>query len=219
MNDQTKYAGQPVNQQLQNAAQRLRDGGATLPAPPVGGTIESAMNHGLCIALAVVEEAIAAAEAGPRWPQVDMGFGKFAVGSCKCAVTGVPGLLYLHLPEQREFNADCADLFPVGSSAQEERIATVIHFHSAETLQQTIDELLAIQREHYPAAKQAQQPADGVVLDAERYRWLRDVSVPPHNFYISVPDEFHGVRYTPAEVDAYIDAALAAHKAQEGGAA
>lgn len=46
--------------------------------------------------------------------------------------------------------------------------------------------------------------------DAARYRWLRDVSVPPHNFYISVPDEFHDARYTPAEVDSYIDAAIAA---------
>lgn len=46
--------------------------------------------------------------------------------------------------------------------------------------------------------------------DAARYRWLRDKSVPPHNFYISVPDEFQGVRYQPAEVDAYIDAALRA---------
>lgn len=44
--------------------------------------------------------------------------------------------------------------------------------------------------------------------DAARYRWLRDLSVPPHNFYIAVPDEFHGVRYTPHEVDAAIDAAL-----------
>lgn len=46
--------------------------------------------------------------------------------------------------------------------------------------------------------------------DAARYRWLRDVSCPPHNFYISVPDEFHGVKYGPDEVDAYIDAARAA---------
>ena len=45
--------------------------------------------------------------------------------------------------------------------------------------------------------------------DAARYRWLRDHSCPPHNFYISVPDEFHEVRYSPTEVDAYIDAALA----------
>jgi hypothetical protein len=43
--------------------------------------------------------------------------------------------------------------------------------------------------------------------DAARYRWLRDHSCPPHNFYISVPDEFSGVRYGPSEVDAYIDAA------------
>ena len=46
--------------------------------------------------------------------------------------------------------------------------------------------------------------------DAARYRWLRDHSCPPHNFYISVPDEFHGVRYTTSEVDAYIDEARAA---------
>ena len=43
--------------------------------------------------------------------------------------------------------------------------------------------------------------------DADRYRWLRDKSVPPHNFYLSVPIEFDGVRYLPAEVDAAIDAA------------
>lgn len=46
--------------------------------------------------------------------------------------------------------------------------------------------------------------------DAARYRWLRDLSVPPHNFYLSVPAEFHGVKYTPAEVDAYIDQARSA---------
>jgi hypothetical protein len=44
--------------------------------------------------------------------------------------------------------------------------------------------------------------------DAERYRWLRDFSVPPHQFYLSVPIEFDGVRFTKAEVDAYIDAAI-----------
>lgn len=57
------------------------------------------------------------------------------------------------------------------------------------------------------------QPSGDVVeavKNAARYRWLRDHSVPPHNFYISVPDEFHGVKYGPDEVDAYIDAARAA---------
>jgi hypothetical protein len=52
-----------------------------------------------------------------------------------------------------------------------------------------------------------------LAADAGRYRWLRDHSCPPHNFYISVPDEFHGVRYAPAEVDEYIDEALAKHGA------
>lgn len=44
-------------------------------------------------------------------------------------------------------------------------------------------------------------------VDAERYQWLRDVSVPPHNFYVGVPVEFDGVKYAPHEVDAYIDTA------------
>lgn len=48
--------------------------------------------------------------------------------------------------------------------------------------------------------------------DASRYRWLRDHSCPPHNFYIGVPDEFHGIRYSPSEVDAYIDAAITKQK-------
>lgn len=54
-------------------------------------------------------------------------------------------------------------------------------------------------------------------LDAARYRWLRDSSVPPHNFYLSVPVEFDGVKYTPQEVDNYIDAAIAAAEAAKGG--
>lgn len=51
--------------------------------------------------------------------------------------------------------------------------------------------------------------------DAARYVWLRDHSVPPHNFYISVPDEFAGVKYNPSEVDAYIDEARAALEGDE----
>ena len=45
--------------------------------------------------------------------------------------------------------------------------------------------------------------------DAARYRWLRDKSVPPHNFYISVPEEFKDERYKPHDVDAAIDACIA----------
>lgn len=47
--------------------------------------------------------------------------------------------------------------------------------------------------------------------DAARYRWLRDKSDPPHKFYVSVPVEFHGERFTPSDVDAYIDAAMKGH--------
>lgn len=63
-------------------------------------------------------------------------------------------------------------------------------------------------RAAYEFGRSLRSEEDG--RDAERYRWLRDISVPPHNFYLSVPDEFKGVRYSPAEVDAAIDAALAA---------
>ena len=59
----------------------------------------------------------------------------------------------------------------------------------------------------------ATEPIDvaELVKDAARYRWLRDKSVPPHNFYISVPDEFAEAKYQPIDVDAYIDAAIAKH--------
>ncbi|MDH1766551.1 Lar family restriction alleviation protein [Comamonas aquatica] len=68
-----------------------------------------------------------------------------------------------------------------------------------------------------PERSATQPAAQGMdALDAARYRWLRDTSVPPHNFYLSVPDEFKDERYTPREVDAAIDAALAA-QAKQGG--
>lgn len=55
-------------------------------------------------------------------------------------------------------------------------------------------------------ARSATATADA--KDAARYRWLRDRSVPPHNFYLSVPVEFKDDRYTPQQVDAAIDAAI-----------
>ena len=60
------------------------------------------------------------------------------------------------------------------------------------------------------ALRKAEEREKALRDDADRYHWLRDHSCPPHNFYISVPDEFAGQRYGPNEVDAYIDAARAA---------
>lgn len=57
------------------------------------------------------------------------------------------------------------------------------------------------------ALRDAEEREKALHSDAERYHWLRDHSCPPHNFYISVPDEFAGQRYAPDDVDAYIDAA------------
>ena len=54
---------------------------------------------------------------------------------------------------------------------------------------------------------------DALRADAERYRWLRDISVPPHNFYLSVPVEFYDVIYKASEVDKCIDEAIAALRA------
>lgn len=73
-----------------------------------------------------------------------------------------------------------------------------------------------------PACLVAQQPADGVVQDAERYRWLRNTEKRKHKnllVNIAVPHE-NGWSWKSAfgeTMDAAIDAALAAHKAQEGG--
>lgn len=64
------------------------------------------------------------------------------------------------------------------------------------------------------ALRAAEEREKALRDDADRYHWLRDHSCPPHNFYISVPDEFAGQRYGPNEVDAYIDAARAALKEQ-----
>lgn len=62
---------------------------------------------------------------------------------------------------------------------------------------------------------QSEAECERLRADAERYQWLRDVSVPPHNFYLSVPVEFDGVRYTRAEVDAGIDAAIDAARKEQ----
>lgn len=78
-------------------------------------------------------------------------------------------------------------------------------------------ELMAALRMPVSGAALAAPAAPAVdAQDAARYRWLRDTSVPPHNFYLSVPDEFKDERYTPRDVDAAIDAAIAA-QAKEGG--
>ena len=47
----------------------------------------------------------------------------------------------------------------------------------------------------------------GDAENAARYIWLRDHSVAPHKFYISVPEEYADAVFTPAEVDEYIDEA------------
>lgn len=44
--------------------------------------------------------------------------------------------------------------------------------------------------------------------DAERYRWLRDKSESVHQFYLSTPIWFTGVKFSKENVDRTIDAAM-----------
>lgn len=44
--------------------------------------------------------------------------------------------------------------------------------------------------------------------DAERYRWLRDTSESIHQFYLSTPIWFTGVKFSKENVDSTIDAAM-----------
>lgn len=95
---------------------------------------------------------------------------------------------------------------------------TFSHFDPTD-VRRTMRAALSALRQHEeraPSPAPVGEPvAQGREADAARYRWLRDQSCPPHNFYISVPIEFHGVRYSPAEVDAYIDAAIRARSIEE----
>lgn len=109
-----------------------------------------------------VKEAIAAAEAAQPdgaasgLTQVDMGFGKFAVGGCVHPETRVPGIAYLHLRgDIRPIGADTTDVYPVGMEAQPNDIAGLIYFHNAFAIQQTIEVLLEMQHEYYPVQKSA----------------------------------------------------------------
>lgn len=45
--------------------------------------------------------------------------------------------------------------------------------------------------------------------NSERYRWLRDSSESIHQFYLSTPIWFTGVKFSKENVDSTIDAALA----------
>lgn len=69
------------------------------------------------------------------------------------------------------------------------------------------DEFTNCVLEAVPEILTALRDAEALRDDAARYRWLRAEALRD-----SVPDEFHGVRYSSAEVDAYIDEARNALK-------
>ncbi|PMU87089.1 MULTISPECIES: hypothetical protein [unclassified Pseudomonas] len=55
----------------------------------------------------------------------------------------------------------------------------------------------------------AQKGAELLSKDAERYRWLRDSSESIHQFYLSTPIWFTGVKFSKENVDSTIDTAMA----------
>ena len=58
------------------------------------------------------------------------------------------------------------------------------------------------------AANAARDEAEALRKDAERYRWLRDNSESIHQFYLSTPIWFTGVKFSKENVDSTIDAAM-----------
>ena len=69
---------------------------------------------------------------------VEMGLGMYALVGCKRSTDGVKGIAYLRLPEAREHNADCSDLFPVGSAQAPD---ATIYFLTLSAIDQTIEVL------------------------------------------------------------------------------
>ena len=67
------------------------------------------------------------------------------------------------------------------------------------------------------AAKVIESALAGDRRDADRYRWLRDVSRPEHGmFYLSVWAGLHQVKWTPEKVDETIDDAMKRDAAIKG---
>lgn len=58
------------------------------------------------------------------------------------------------------------------------------------------------------AANAARDEAEALRKDAERYQWLRDSSESIHQFYLSTPIWFTGVKFSKENVDSTIDAAM-----------
>lgn len=55
---------------------------------------------------------------------------------------------------------------------------------------------------------QLKAESEALRKDAERYRWLRDSSESIHQFYLSTPIWFTGVKFSKENVDNTVDAAM-----------
>ncbi len=90
--------------------------------------------------------------------RIVMGLGKYAVGGCQHSQDKTNGICYLKLETARALNADCTDIYPIGSAQEPE---AVIYFTSIPAIDQTLEILNEIREkmviEEYTAAILAQE--------------------------------------------------------------
>lgn len=77
---------------------------------------------------------------------VNMGFGKVAVGECRCSDTGVPGIIYLPLEQPREHDADCSDVYAAQTMVDPSKVLAGVYFHNLAVVDQTIEVMQDIRK-------------------------------------------------------------------------
>lgn len=64
-------------------------------------------------------------------------------------------------------------------------------------------------------AERRREQVEALRKDAERYQWLRDESESIHQFYLSTPIWFTGVKFSKENVDSTIDAAMSKEQSHD----
>lgn len=77
-----------------------------------------------------------------------------------------------------------------------------------ERLEAAVSRSLNLDFERRQEIDQLKAEIEALRKDAERYRWLRDSSESIHQFYLSTPIWFTGVKFNKDNVDRTIDAAM-----------
>lgn len=198
---------------LQEVAEKLRRAGAAIPAPEHKGTIESAIQTGLSIALVLVEDAAAALsqQAAPAG-YVLMPAELTAENGAKGALLGeFAERIWVTCPECEGEDSDCCDVCDASGEVPQQ---VPVKWDTIKAIYRKAVQAFAIS----PDTQQAEQDR----RDAARYRWLRNPDtnvalvldkrtgwVPPDDAVPGVGG-YHTYEYRAGdELDAAIDAARA----------